>query len=253
MTTNINNLNINFTKQGSKKNVILIHGWGLNLNYFNNLINDLKDNYTVYAIDLPGFGKSQMPDKYYSTSNYANILLEFIKKYKIDSPTLIGHSFGGKVIIDLITDKCYNPNKVILIDSAGIRKKLSIVKKYKLYSYKFLKKIIISLYNKERANYLLDDLRKKYGSKDYKNCNDILRGSLVKIVNEDYKNKLYKIKCPTLLIWGSNDTDTPLKDGKIMNKEIRNSGLVIIKDANHFPIDTNYQECLIIIKNFLEN
>lgn len=253
MITIINDLSINYIKEGIKKNIILIHGWGLDLNYYNNLINDLKEEYTVYAIDLPGFGKSQLPNKYYSTSDYSDIILNFIKKYKIDSPTLIGHSFGGKIIIDLITNKKYNPNKIILIDSAGIRKKLNIIKKYKQYKYKILKKFITSLYNKNKANYLLDDLRKKYGSKDYNNCNDILRGSLVKIVNEDYKNKLYLIKCPTLLIWGELDKETPLTDGKIMNHEIRNSGLVIIKDANHFPLDTSYNECLIIIKNFLQN
>ena len=122
MQVNILGININYTHVGHDKNLLLLHGWGLNLNYFNNLINDLKDNYSIYAIDLPGFGKSELRESF-NTTDYSEIVLEFIKHFKIDSPTLLGHSFGGKVIIDLVTNRKYNPNKIILIDSAGINKK----------------------------------------------------------------------------------------------------------------------------------
>jgi len=110
-----------------------------------------------------------------------------------------------------------------------------------------------SLYSKERANYLIDDLNKKYASIDYNNSKGNLRGSFVKIVNEDYKDLLYLIKCPTLLIWGEFDSETPLNDARIMNKKINNSGLVIIKNANHFPLTTNYFECKLIIESFLKS
>lgn len=252
MTINIMGLDVNYIHKGTGNNVILIHGWGNNLNYFNNLINDLQNNYSVYAIDLPGFGKTNIKEDF-NTSDYSNIILQFIKQLKISKPTLIGHSFGGKVIIDLITNQNYNPNKIILIDSSGIKKKKSFYKKYKIYKFKLYKKIIKTIYNEQRANYLIEDLRKKCGSKDYNNCNSILRNTLVRIVNEDYKDQLYKIKCPTLIIWGEYDQETPLKDGKIMHKEIRNSGLVIIQNANHFPLDTNYYKCFLIINSFLND
>ena len=141
MQVNILGININYTHVGHGKNLLLLHGWGLNLNYFNNLINDLKDNYSIYAIDLPGFGKSELRESF-NTTDYSEIVLEFIKHFKIDSPTLLGHSFGGKVIIDLVTNRKYNPNKIILIDSAGINKKKSIYKKYKVYKFKLLKNLI---------------------------------------------------------------------------------------------------------------
>ena len=67
MQVNILGININYTHVGHGKNLLLLHGWGLNLNYFNNLINDLKDNYSIYAIDLPGFGKSELRESFNTT------------------------------------------------------------------------------------------------------------------------------------------------------------------------------------------
>ena len=252
MQVNILGININYTHVGHGKNLVLLHGWGLNLNYFNNLINDLKDNYSIYAIDLPGFGKSELRESF-NTTDYSEIVLEFIKHFKIDSPTLLGHSFGGKVIIDLVTNRKYNPNKIILIDSAGINKKKSIYKKYKVYKFKLLKNLIKKFYNEKRANYLLDDLRRKYGSRDYNNSNVVLRNTLVKVVNDNYIDKLSLIKCPTILLWGEYDTETPISDGMIMNKYIKDSTLITIKNANHFPLSTNYMECLLIIDSFLRS
>ena len=80
--------------------------------YFNKLINKLSKSYKVYAIDLPGFGESNIPPIVYNTHNYANILKEFITKLNIDNPTLIGHSYGGKVIIDLVTETDIKVNKI---------------------------------------------------------------------------------------------------------------------------------------------
>ena len=58
---------------------------------------------------------------------------------------------------------------------------------------------------------------------------------VIKIVNEDLTKYLKHINTSTLLIWGEHDKDTPLDDGKLMNKEIEDSGLVIIPNASHFP------------------
>lgn len=253
MSINIENLNINYIKKGEGKNIILLHGWGANYQYFNNIIINLSQKYCVYAIDLPGFGKSDTPSIIMGTHDYANIIKHFINNLKIKNPTIIAHSFGGKITLDLAINNPTLLEKIILIDSAGIKKKKSIIKRFKTYQYKTLKKIITSIYSKERSEYLIDDLRKKYGSKDYNECEGIMQKILIKVVNEDYKNELNLINTPTLLIWGEKDIDTPLKDAYIMEKSIKNSGLVIIKNAKHFPFISNSYEFLIIINKFLES
>ena len=244
---------IHYQKEGQGKNVIFIHGWGQDLNCFKYLTDNLKSNYTVYSIDLPGFGQSEIPRTIFNTEDYSTIILEFIKVLKIKSPTLVGHSFGGKVIVDLVSKLDYHPNKIILIDSAGIKPKKSLIQKFNLYRYKFLKKVILKLYSKEKASLLISSLQKEIGSSDYNNAKGIMRDILVTVVNEDYKNSLNLIKTPTLLLWGENDTASPLDMAKTFNKEISNSGLVIIKSSNHFPFLDHPYESLVIIDNFLSN
>ena len=82
---------------------------------------------------------------------------------------------------------------------------------------------------------------------------EYLRNTLVKVVNDNYIDKLSLIKCPTILLWGEYDTETPISDGMIMNKYIKDSALITIKNANHFPLSTNYMECLLIIDSFLRS
>lgn len=253
MNLKINGLNINYTTIGKGKNLIFLHGWGRNKDDFNSMAKAFKNNYKVWLIDLPGFGESDTPKTIYGTHEYANIINTFIKKLNIDSPTLIGHSFGGKIIIDLLTTFDKKINKVILIDSAGIKKKKSFIKKYKTYMFKLYSQIIKKLYNEKKANYLIDDLKDKYGSLDYKMSKGIMKDILVKVIHEDYTDSLNKIKASTLLLWGELDFDTPISDGKIMNEKIKDSGLVTIKSANHFPFITHLKEIIIIINNFLEN
>ncbi len=253
MNIKVSGLNINYTTYGNGKNIIFLHGWGRNKDDFNSIANILKKKYKIWLIDLPGFGQSDIPQTIYGTHEYANIINIFIKKLNIDSPILIGHSFGGKIIIDLLSTYNKKINKAILIDSAGIKKKKNILKKYKTYMFKLYSKIIKKIYNEKKANYLIDDLKEKYGSLDYKMSKGIMKDILVKIIHEDYTNSLNKIEASILLLWGELDFDTPLSDGKIMNEKINDSGLIVIKNANHFPFLTNLKEIIIIINNFLEN
>ena len=78
-----------------------------------------------------------------------------------------------------------------------------------------------------------------------------MKETLVKLVNEDLTDKLYKINVPTLLIWGDNDTATPLSDAKIMNKNIKDSGLVIYENCSHFSFIENKEKTILVLKSFL--
>ncbi len=107
-------------------------------------------------------------------------------------------------------------------------------------------------FNKQKSNFILEKYRKKSGSNDYQNAKGIMRQILVKVVNEDLSRKMPKIKAPTLLIWGENDTITPVKYGEIMERLIPNAGLVILKNAGHYSFLDKRYEFNIILNNFLE-
>lgn len=251
MTFSYNDINLYFEKYGNKKRSILIlPGWGNTKNTFSYIIKFLSRFFTVYIIDLPGFGGSSFPSKDLTIYDYADLINNFITHLNIKNPILIGHSFGGRIIITLCGYYNKNFDKLILIDSAGIKPKKSVYKILKTYLYKFLKKLKFLFPKKKRKQYL-NKLICIFGSTDYKNLNENMRKTFINIVNEDLSYYLKNIKSETLLIWGKKDIDTPLKDGKKMNKLIKNSALIEL-NGSHFCYLENINLINSILYEFLK-
>jgi pimeloyl-ACP methyl ester carboxylesterase len=246
---NINGLKITFKKTGEGATIILLHGWGCDLNIFEKVQGELENKFQVYSIDFPGFGESEPPSEVWGVEEYTQFIETFIKTENIENPILIGHSFGGRVSI--LYSSRNKTEKIILVDSAGVKPTRKPKYYFKVYTFKILKRIVNMLFSKQKANTILDKYRSKSGSSDYQNANGIMRDILVKIVNEDLTHVMPKIKSPTLLIWGENDTATPVSDAKIMEKVIPDAGLVILKDSGHYSFLEKLNEFLIIINNFL--
>ncbi len=251
--TKIDDLYINYIEKGEGENILIIPGWGTNYNVYKNMVEDISKYAKVFYMDMPGFGESEEPKESWNLNDFVSLVKKFIKKNNIDNVTLIGHSNGGRIIIKMLGEGHLNfkVRKAILIGSAGIVHKKTLKQKLKLFIVKLGKKILsFSIIRKIFPN-ALEKLKKKMGSADYRNATPIMRDTLVKLVNEDLKDYLNKIKVPTLLIWGENDTETPLEDAKIMEKEIPDAGLVTFKNCSHYvflerPIQVNN-----IIKNFI--
>ncbi len=224
------NIKLYYKKYGNHKKVIIIlPGWGDTRKTFDYMINFLKDYFTIYILDYPGFGNSPFPNLDLTIYDYSDLIYEWIKYLDINDPILIGHSFGGRIITTLLGYYNYKFSNIIYLNSAGIKPKIKI----KTRIYKFLKKLKIFLPNKLKKKYL-DFLFKKFASKDYNSLPPNMLTTFKNIVNEDLKPYLKNIKTRTLIIWGNKDTSTPLKDAYIMNKYITNSELIILNNANHF-------------------
>lgn len=235
MKIKIGKLNINYICCGEGKPLVIIHGWGCNIGVYDALIKHLSKNHTVYALDLPGFGESDEPESPWSVSDYADFMCEFLTKLGIDNPILFGHSFGGRVIIKLLT--CGYPvsaEKVILTGSAGILRKKTAVKKLRAAIVRVAKRFFESKIIKKLLPTAAEKLKRRYGSPDYVNSTPVMRGTLVKTVNEDLTPLLENMTAETLLIWGANDTETPLADGQLMEKLMKNAGLAVIHNAGHY-------------------
>ena len=114
----IDNILINYTVSGFGRPLIFLHGWGCDLHTFDNLSVLLNEDYKVYQIDLPGFGESEIKESL-TVENYAYIINKFCLSLAINSPIIIGHSFGGRVAI-MYASK-YEVDKLVLIASPGIK------------------------------------------------------------------------------------------------------------------------------------
>lgn len=255
----INNIKIEYVESGKGDLLcVFLHGWGAQKENFNASIELLKNKYRCVALDLPGFGESDKLKKSFSVDDYTDIVIKFIDEVLKDNDKkeviLIGHSYGGRIMIK-INNRSGLPfviKKNIFIDSAGIKHEASIEQKIKVSAFKSMKNLVNILPGtKGEKEKRLDDLRSKFGSSDYKNADPIMRETLVKSVNEDLTPILKNIKAESLLIWGENDTATPISDGKMFEREIKGSGLVVLKNTGHFSFVEDQYTYLKVIESYL--
>lgn len=247
----LKNLKIHYTATGTGKPLILLPGWGRDFSYFAKIIEHLSGKYKIYAMDLPGFGLSPPPHEVWDSSNYSRLVINFITELKIDRPIIIGHSFGGKVASGVVASDEVAVDKLILIASSGIKLPSSFGTICRIYFFKLVKfcvdlPIIRSVFGAK-----LEAYKKRFGSNDYKNASGIMRSILVKTLSEDVRHVLPKIEVPTLLVWGDQDKETPLKAGYIMQQNITGSHLAIITGSGHFPFLDNWDKFRTEVDNFL--
>ncbi len=247
-------LDLNISCTGEGDTVLLLHGWGTNMAVYKSIIEYLSPYKKVISYDIPGFGNSALPSFAFSTEDYANLAIEVLKAFDIKKVTLIGHSHGGRTILNLASRE--NPGidieKIILIDSAGIVPKKTLSYKFKVYTYKAGKKILSCKFISKLFPDALENFKAKRGSSDYKAISGVLRDSLVKIVNDDHKERLSNITAPTLLIWGTADDETPISDGELMERLIPDAGLVRIEGGSHYSFLDNPVLVRSVIYSFLK-
>lgn len=214
----------------SKYNILLLHGWRSDCNVWIRFMNDSHlSDMSLYALDFPGFGKSELPKKPYQISNYAEIVRLFINKLGLKTVILIGHSFGGRVSIKLGSqEKNTFLKAIILVDSAGIAQKSS-AKSIKMIGAKIVKPFFIPPFMQTIRNRIYTMIN----SEDYIATPE-LKETYLNIIREDLTPLLTRITVPVLLFWGDKDTDTPLSFAYTMQNYIKNSRLVIAPAAGHF-------------------
>lgn len=246
---NIGSTRLFFTVEGEGLPVILMHGWGCNHSTLKSIEAQLTPGFKVYNVDFPGFGGSNEPSAVWGVEEYTSLIEDFARQEHIESPILLGHSFGGRVgILFASRNKVH---KLILVDAAGVKPRRSLRYYYKVYSYKAIKHALLFFLGKKRGETALNSYRAKVGSSDYSNASPMMRAILSKVVNEDLKSVMPKIACPTLLIWGANDTATPLADAKIMEKLIPDAGLVSFDGVGHYSFLENPYQFAAVLKSFL--
>lgn len=251
----IDNISLNYTHTlptapiAGASPVVLLHGWGTNIQAMSVISDSLKEHYEVYAFDFPGFGLSTEPESVWDVYRYADFTEAALKALNIVNPILLGHSFGGR--ISIILSSRMPVAKLVLVDAAGIKPKRSFSYYQKVYTYKTFKYLAKTPGLSHLFKTFVADYSKKSGSSDYQNATPIMKGVLSKVVNQDLRKHMGSITAPTLLIWGTHDFDTPLSDAKIMEKLIANAGLVTLAGAGHFSYLEQPARFLTILHHFL--
>ena len=206
--TNINN---------KSNTIVFLHGWGSNKEIMKQAFKNTLDNYCHLYIDMPGFGKSNLPISLHTTQ-YAIIIEKLLHTLEINPNMIVGHSFGGKVATLL------NPKILVLLSSAGIKTQKSIKVRSKIAIAKILNKIAPKI-----SKIFKNALR----SKDVYNSDEKLYQTFKNVVDEDFNNIFENFRNKTFIFWGRNDLITPLTSGRIIHSKIKNSTFVEL-EGDHF-------------------
>lgn len=238
MEVKIDDLKINYIQYGKGSDILLLHGWGQNIEMMKILGDHFDNNHRITILDFPGFGKSDEPKTPWSVEDYSLLVGKLVKKLKIKNPIIIGHSFGGRVAIKYAS--MYEVNKLVLFGAPCIREQKELPLKVKVL--KSLKKL-------PGLNELGEYMKKFIGSEDYRNATPMMREILVNTVNEDLSGDAVKIKCPTLLIWGTNDSAAPIGDARKLEKILKDGALIELP-GTHYAYIENINRVVDILNNF---
>ncbi|MDE6628567.1 MAG: alpha/beta hydrolase [Muribaculaceae bacterium] len=229
-----------------------MHGWGCDHTTVGSIARVASRTHTVYNLDMPGFGASPEPAGIWGVDDYTRLVEGFIARLGLERPMLVGHSFGGRVSI-LLASRNDSIDAIVLVDAAGIKPKRTFGYYRKVYSFKAAKWLASKLLPAATAARLTDMMRKSRGSSDYASASEKMRAIMSRVVNEDLTGRLPLIKAPTLLIWGSDDTATPIADARKMERLIPDAALVEFGGCGHYSFLDNPGQFAAVMASFLNS
>lgn len=240
-------------KQGNPV-ILLVHGLGqAGLTDWLSVIPSLEENYHVIALDLPGFGRSDSPSGKYSPTNYASLLHEIKQRFTSDRIQVVGHSMGGAVALRYSQLYPHDINNVVLVDAAGILARTAFVKHgagaviadqqlpvllegVKSVASSYVVSLLGKLGRLPDPSSPLGDYPYLWGKLLTNRTNT---NAALALVNEDFTQAVLDNSLPFAIIWGSDDDVAPLRTGKLLNGQLKNSFLEVIQGAGHVPMKTH--------------
>ncbi len=225
------------------------HGWGQAAAALAPLAETLKPFASSSLIDFPGFGSSGNPPDIWGTTEYASLMAEWIATLPATRLVWIGHSFGGRVGIQLASRHPQLVFGMVLIAAAGLRRRRSFSERLRFHfrrtAFKTARRFV-------QEGPRLDGLRRRFGSSDYRSAG-VLRPVFTRVVGEDLSDQAKRVACPTLLIYGSADTETPPEMGERFHALIPKSEFVVLNGFNHLSVlSEGRHQVTLRIRKFLE-
>lgn len=233
--------------------IIWLHGWGQDHSSLLKIAKSLNYQGQQYLFDQPGFGQTAMLPKGSDTADYAAQLLQQLEAIGVTGPvTLVGHSFGARVAVQLAAAYPDRVDRVIMISGAGLKQKRSIIWRLKALRLKIMGKMAY-LSDRVFGTDKLAEFRRTYGSADYRNAGE-LRETFVKVVNEDLSQKAKQLPCPALMIYGSEDRETPPAMGQRYARLIPFGRYVECRGFGHLDIlDRGAYQVKALMEDFLQH
>jgi pimeloyl-ACP methyl ester carboxylesterase len=230
-----------FLKSGNKSTVVVfLHGWGMYKETWKNLFPELSKYYTIYALDLPGFGDNQDIPTKFILEEYVKLLNDFLEQNNIKSCVLVGHSFGANVAALFTVTHPKKVEKLVLYSGGvSLNNKLNrpmIYREFITYSLILFSVIVRWIRNKKISLHDYSKLKTLYNNTH--GGNEIV-------------GKAKLIYQPVLLIAGRYDFLAPLSSFRKLRKLLPNAQLIIFNRSSHSAHMEEKKKFLVILENFI--
>ena len=250
-------LNIAYVDEGQGPNTLLfIHGLGSNLKAWRKNIDHLVGHYRCIALDLPGYGGSDMGVFPFSMNFFANTIQGFVAAMDLEQVVLVGHSMGGQIALHTALKKDEHIEKLILVAPAGFETFTEKEKSWFKSTYtpsvleatpesQIVTNFHLNFYAfPNDAQFMIDDRLEMRHTQEYKHYCQMIPHCVMGMLNEPVFDRLTEITLPTLIVFGEDDKLIPnsffhpdlttrgvAQSGQ---NKIPNSELVLIPSAGHF-------------------
>lgn len=270
--TNVDSYRVRLQEKGDGFPLLLMHGLGASLEWWQFNVDSLSRKYRVIALDFLGFGYSSREINEYSLSYASKFLFSFLDTLEIDKASLLGNSMGGLISLSAALEYPERIEKLVLVDNAGFGRELSFI--LRLGSLFPVGELALALRNKLTVNTLLSQLfydpqklppnlvdcvlRIFNLPRSSQTLLRILRyGVDVKGLKRDVwkplQEKIGFLSCPTLIIWGRQDRITPVDQAYRGQKLIKNAALHIFEKCGHMPQVEWAEEFNDLVLDFLDS
>ena len=224
-----------------KQKIYILHGWADSTEKWEPFVKELeKAGFDPVLLKIPGLTTSLK--EVWDVNDYVEWLKKIVDREQ-GKVILLGHSNGGRINLAFTLKYAEKVTHLILINSAGIYHNELPIK---------IKRLIFGIIAKlgSRIKEIKPIRRIFYKlimERDYEKAGPVLRKTMINLINHVLSRELNRINVPTTIVWGKNDSITPLRDGRLMHEKIKNSTLHIIETARHSPQFTNAKEVVDII------
>lgn len=245
-----------FTERGSGPPLLLVHGLMVSGKMFEPVLENFAARHRVIVPDLRGHGRSRGLPQPYTAVQLASDLAHLLDHLSIASTAVLGYSQGGAIAQQLVLDHPRRCDRLVLACTYAFN--MATPREWleghiaplliRVLGMKRLADLVVSQsmlqIDKERANWLADLM----ASQD----RTLMLTAWRETMAFDSRKRLAEIRCPTLVMAGSNDQGVPIHHAQMLHNGIRGSQLVIIKGADHALIWTHTDEFVRVTEKFLK-
>jgi pimeloyl-ACP methyl ester carboxylesterase len=215
--------------------LIWAHGWGHTHQALLPLAQAMRPVADSWLVDLPGFGASPPPPFAWGTEDYADAMAEWLKIVPTSRKIWVGHSFGGRVGLQLAARHPDSVSALFLIATHGLRPHRSLATRLRRAPRRIAFRLARAVTPEGPAR---DRLRERFGSSDYRNAG-AMRPLLVKAVTEDLSAVARAVRCPVVIVHGADDTESPPEIAERFHALIPGSRLNLLRGFDHYTILTD--------------